>query len=118
MGVKAIDLADGDEVVKGMPIRDINDDVAIFSENGLGKKVSLSDFSIQNRGGKGMICYKPTLVSGKVTDGALINNNDNLLIVGDTNSICISASSVPMLSRTAVGNAMLKNGKVVSVSKV
>ena len=118
MGVKAIDLADGDEVVKGMAIRDINDDVAIFSENGLGKKVALSDFSIQNRGGKGMICYKPTLVSGKVIDGALINNNDNLLIVGDTNSICISASSVPMLSRTAVGNAMLKNGKVVSVSKV
>ena len=62
-----------------MAIRDINDDGAICSENSLSKKVALSDFSIQNRGGKGMICYKPTLVSGKVTDGALINNNDNLL---------------------------------------
>ena len=55
MGVKGIKLSEDDEIVAALPIHKTSDTVAIFTENGLGKKVSLEDFPLQGRGGKGTI---------------------------------------------------------------
>ena len=117
-GIKGITLSEDDYVVAGLPVRNSKDSLAIFSTNGLSKKISLDDLMIQKRAGKGLICYKPTASSGEVSAAALISDEDNLLIYGNANSICISATEIPLLSRASLGNQVIKNSKILSVSKV
>ena len=64
MGVKGINLGKGDSVISALPIRNPEDQLAIFSENGLGKRIKLDEFVCQARGGKGIICYKPNDSTG------------------------------------------------------
>ena len=108
-GVRSIKLSDGDEVLMGLPIHNPKDQLAIFSELGLGKKVNLQEIAIQGRGGKGLSVYKPSSSTGEVTGVALISDNDNLLLIGKPNSICISAKDVPEYSRVSMGNMMVKD---------
>ena len=117
-GVKGITLKADDYVVAALPIRHSEDQLAIISESGLGKKISLDELVIQKRAGKGLIVYKPTEVSGGVACGALVSDEDMVLVVCETNSICISAKDIPLLSRGSLGNQLIKGTKVTSVSKV
>ena len=116
MGIIGIRLADGDYVVSALPIRNIKDNLAVFFEKGQGKRILLSEFGIQNRGGKGV-----KLTSAKnnsITCATLVDSLDTILASGETTSICISAQDLPLLGRTAVGNNIIKDSKVISVSKV
>ena len=115
-GVKAIKLAEGDYVIGGYPIKD-STHVAVFSEKGLGKKVKISEMTIQARGGKGILIYKPNSGTGKIAGATLVKEGDNLLLVGRPNSIYISESDVPELSRTSMGNIMIKDSNILSVVK-
>jgi DNA gyrase subunit A len=117
-GVKGVGLNDGDSVLTVLPIRNPEDKLALFVESGVAKKIALTDLVTQRRGGKGVIVYKPTATTGVVKGAVLVSDEDNLLVCGNTNSICVSASEIPTLSRTSVGNQILKGSKVVSVSKV
>ena len=117
-GVKGITLKTDDYVVSALPIRHNTDEIAIFSERGLGKKIKMDELILQKRAGKGLIVYKPTDVSGKVCAGALISDEDSILIVGAASSICISAQDVPLLSRGSLGNQLIKGTSITSVSKV
>lgn len=118
MGQKGINLNEGDEVITVLPIRHQEDDIAVFSSKGYGKRVKLSEFPLQNRGGKGLNIYKPSDNFGYITCGQLITNDDTVLIVGNRNSVCISAKEIPIVGRTAGGNLMLKDNIILSVSKV
>ena len=91
---------------------------AIFTENGLCKRYPINDTPIQKRAGKGLICYKPTNSTGNVIAAALVEDSDHVLIIGDKSSICIEASEIPPLGRMSIGNQVIKNSKVISVSKV
>ena len=116
MGIIGIRLTDGDYVVSALPIRNIKDNLAVFFEKGQGKRILLSEFGIQNRGGKGV-----KLTSAKnnsITCATLVDSSDTILASGETTSICISAQDLPLLGRTAVGNNIIKDSKVISVSKV
>ena len=117
-GVKGVNLNTGDEVVSTLVVRHDTDSLAVFSERGLGKKVDLKEIPIQKRSGKGLAIYKPTESSGAVAAAALVSDEDSILICGDKTSLCISATEIPALSRVSVGNQLIKNNKVLSVSKV
>lgn len=117
-GVKGITINPDDEVIAALPLRHDTDAIAIISEAGLGKKFKSSELPLQKRAGKGLICYKPTNSTGFVADGALISDEDNILIIGDKSSICVSAIEIPELSRASIGNQIIKNNKVKSISKV
>ena len=117
-GVKGMNLNDEDYIVAALPVRHDTDSLAVFSEAGLGKKFELSELITQKRGGKGLICYKPTDKTGDLTCAALIADEDNILVCGLSNSICISATEVPALGRISVGNQILKGTKLLSVTKV
>lgn len=111
-GVKGIKLNDGDEVVAALPVIEGSEYLAVVSQDGLGKKVKISEFTTQGRAGKGIICYK-----GEVAGAALINDNQSVLINGDKSSITIAATDIPDLGRVATGNIMLKNNmKVTSIN--
>jgi DNA gyrase subunit A len=117
-GVKGIALNDGDEVVAALPVRNKEDSVAVFTETGLAKKMLPKEVIAQKRGGKGLICYKPTDASGCIVGAAMVSDEDNILIVGNKSSICVAATDIPALGRTGIGNQMIKNGKVSTISKV
>lgn len=115
-GVKAIKLAEDDYVIGGFPIKK-ETHIAVFSEKGLGKKVLISEMTIQGRGGKGILIYKPTSGTGEVAGATLMQEGDNILLVGRPNSIYISDSDIPELSRTSMGNIMIKDSNILSVVK-
>lgn len=119
VGVKGINFKDEDEVVVAMPLRHKEDDLAIFSSIGLGKRFASTELPLQKRGGKGLICHKVSAAAGNIAAAAFVSNSDSLLICGDKSSICISATEIPSLGRASLGNQMLKsNNSLLSVSKV
>lgn len=113
-GVKGMKLNDGDSVIAALPIMDSVDYFAIVSKNGLGKKMQIDELTLQNRGGKGLLCYK-----GEIAGAEIIKESDNLLINGDKSSIVISGKDIPTLGRVSMGNIMLKNNEqVISITQV
>ena len=117
MGIKGITLKEDDYVVAALPVRHTTDQLAIFAESGLGKKIKLEELPVQKRAGQGLMVYKPTSSSGKIVCGTLVENSDMILLIGPLNSICISAKDIPLLSRPSLGNIMMK-GVINSVTKV
>ena len=111
-GVKGIKLSENDEVENILPVHKATDSIAIIGKDGLGKKMELSDFPLQGRGGKGIIIYKGADIVGS----EMIADEDNLLLVGDK-TLCISTKDIPMLGKTAVGNILIK-GNVSKVVKL
>ena len=113
-GVKGMKLNDGDSVIAALPIADSADYLAVVSKSGLGKKMKIDELTLQNRGGKGLLCYK-----GEIAGAEIIKESDNLLINGDKSSIVISGKDIPTLGRVSMGNIMLKNNEqVISITQV
>ena len=119
VGVKGMTFKDDDEIVVAMPVRNKEDNLAIFSSIGTGKKFSSAELPLQKRGGKGLICHKVSAATGNIAAAALVSDGDSLLLCGDKTSICIASTEIPGMGRSANGNQMLKGNKtLLSVSKV
>lgn len=113
IGVKSIKLDDNDLVLIGLPIKE-QKYIAIVTETGLGKRVKVTDLPPQGRAGRGIYIYKGANIIG----AELVNDEDNLLIIGNPNSICISSSDLPLLSRIGIGNQVIKNSIIQSIVKI
>ena len=117
-GVKGITLSKDDYIVAALPVRHATDDLAVFTASGLCKRFSLDELPTQKRAGKGLMCYKPTDSTGNVVSAVLVDGTDNILVLGNNSSICVSATEIPKLGRASTGNQVIKNSKINSVSKV
>ena len=117
-GIKGIALKPDDKVVSTLVIRNNNDTIALFSENGLGKRFAINELPIQKRAGKGLMGYKPNDSTGRIACAALLSDDDSILICGDKTGICLPATEIPVLGRASAGNQLIKGNKVLSVSKV
>lgn len=113
IGVKSIKLDDDDLVLIGLPIKE-QKYIAIVTDTGLGKKVKITELPPQGRAGKGVYIYKGANIAG----AELVDDEDNLLVIGNPNSICISVSDLPILSRIGIGNQVIKNATVQSIVKI
>ena len=113
VGVKSIKLDDNDLVLTGLPIKE-QKYIAIVTDTGLGKKVKITELPPQGRAGKGVYIYKGANIAG----AELVDDEDNLLVIGNPNSICISVSDLPILSRIGIGNQVIKNATVQSIVKI
>jgi DNA gyrase subunit A len=119
MGVKGIDLRQEDKVSVALPVHNENDNLAVFLRGGTGKKFGLSELPLQKRAGKGVIITKPQNNADYLISATLVEDSDNILIIGDSKSVCISASEIPALSRgKSIGNQMIKDSTIKVVSKV
>ena len=110
-GVKMIKLAEDDEVVCGIP-SNVNNTayLALITENGYGKRISLTELFIQGRGGKGLQYYKVNNETGHVVSAFFTNKSeDKILLSGPTNSICLAAHEVPVMGRYGLGANLTKN---------
>ena len=118
MGVKGINLNDGDYVVAALPLRNSNDELAMFTYNGYGKKMKQSELILQKRGGKGVSVFKPTTGTGPVSAAQLISDEDAIFLTGLKHSICVKATDIPLLSRIALGNSIIKGDIISGASKI
>ena len=121
MGVRGINLSDGDEII-GMQLCSQGDYLLIVSEKGMGKRTSMSEFSVQNRGGKGVKCYKITEKTGNVVGVKAVNDdNEVMMITTEGIIIRISCSDISILGRITSGVKLMnldEKDSVASIAKV
>lgn len=121
MGVRGINLADRDEVI-GMQLVTQGEYLLIVSEKGMGKRTLMDEFTAQNRGGKGVKCYKITEKTGNVVGIKAVDEDDEIMII-NTEGIIIRmlCSGISILGRITSGVKLinLKDGDIVaSIAKV
>ena len=121
MGVIGMNLSDGDEIV-AMQLQSQGDSLLIVSENGLGKRTYLEEFNVQNRGGKGVKCYKITEKTGSVIGAkAVTDENEIMMITTEGIIIQLRMQDISTLGRITSGVKMmnLDDGiKVAQIAKV
>ena len=118
MGVRGINLSDGDEII-GMQLCSQGDYLLIVSEKGMGKRTSMSEFSVQNRGGKGVKCYKITEKTGNVVGVKAVNDdNEVMMITTEGIIIRIACSDISILGRITSGVKLMNLDEKVSVASI
>ena len=118
MGVRGINLSDGDEII-GMQLCSQGDYLLIVSEKGMGKRTSMSEFSVQNRGGKGVKCYKNTEKTGNVVGVKAVNDdNEVMMITTEGIIIRIACSDISILGRITSGVKLMNLDEKVSVASI
>ena len=118
MGVRGINLSDGDEII-GMQLCSQGDYLLIASEKGMDKRTSMSEFSVQNRGGKGVKCYKITEKTGNVVGVKAVNDdNEVMMITTEGIIIRIACSDISILGRITSGVKLMNLDEKVSVASI
>ena len=122
MGVIGMNLEPGDEVV-AMQHNTQGESLLIVTENGIGKRTSIDEFTNQHRGGKGVKCYKITDKTGYVVGTKAVNEDHEIMLITNKGTIIqICANDVSKLSRITSGVKLMNlsdnNEKIVSIAKV
>lgn len=121
MGVRGMNLGDHDEVI-GMQISDQGKYLLIASEKGMGKLTDMDEFTRQNRGGKGVKCYKITEKTGDVVGMKAVDEDSEIMMI-NTEGIVIrmKCSDISVYGRITSGVKLInlpENEKVASIAKV
>ena len=121
MGVRGGNLVDGDEAI-GMQVNTQGEDLLIVSEKGMGKRTSIEEFTRQNRGGKGVKCYKITEKTGNVVGMKAVNESDEIMMINSEGIIIrMSCEGISELGRITSGVKLINltdDETVVSIAKV
>lgn len=115
-GVKGMKLKDDDEVLSMMVAKEIDGDLFIITENGYGKRTSLSKYKKQSRGGQGIRTLKVTEKKGKATGAGILKDEYDVMIISDTGVLIrIPAKSISRTGRSTQGVKVinLKEGNKV-----
>ena len=123
MGVIGMKLNEGDEVV-GMQMDTQGEKLLIVSENGMGKRTPIEEFTAQNRGGKGVLCYKITEKTGDIVGAKLVHDDhDIMMITNEGVVIRISVEDISVIGRNTSGVKLMNidqdsDIRVASIAKV
>ena len=118
MGVIGMNLTDGDKVV-GMQMESQGESLMIVSEKGLGKCTLTSEFTAQNRGGKGVKCYKITEKTGNIIGVKAVNQNDEMMLITTEGIIIrIKVSDTALLGRVTSGVKLMNLSEDVTVASI
>ena len=118
MGVIGMNLTDGDKVV-GMQMESQGDALMIVSEKGLGKCTLASEFTAQNRGGKGVKCYKITEKTGNIVGVKAVNQDDEMMLITTEGIIIrIKVSDTALLGRVTSGVKLMNLADDVTVASI
>ena len=118
MGVIGMQLNDGDEVI-GMQLNTQGDHLLIVSANGMGTLTSIDEFKSQNRGGKGVKCYKIMEKTGNVIGVKNLHMDDEIMMI-NTEGIVIRmmCSDISVLGRVTSGVKLMNLSENVSVASI
>lgn len=123
MGVRGITLSAGDEVV-AMQLETQGEYITFVSENGYGKRNRFTEFKIQNRGGKGVKCYKITEKTGDVVGVKAVNEGNEIMLITNQGIIIrIKVDDISILGKVTSGVKLMnidkdEDIKVASITKV
>ncbi|HPR61286.1 MAG TPA: DNA gyrase C-terminal beta-propeller domain-containing protein, partial [Prolixibacteraceae bacterium] len=121
-GVRGVSLSENDEVIGMICVENESEDVMVVSENGFGKRSSIEDYRITNRGGKGVKTINITEKTGSLVAIKSVTDEDDLMIITENGlTIRIPVKSVRLMGRAAQGVKLinLKEGdKIASVARV
>ncbi|MCD8082924.1 MAG: DNA gyrase subunit A [Clostridiales bacterium] len=123
MGVIGMKLNEGDEVV-GMQVHTQGESLLTVSEYGMGKRTPITEFTAQNRGGKGVLCYRITEKTGELIGAKLVHDDhDIMMITTEGIVIRISADSISVYGRNTSGVKLMdidsdSDIRVASIAKV
>ena len=121
MGVIGMNLSDEDEII-GMQLDHQGDSLLIVSENGMGKRTYLEEFTVQKRGGKGVKCYKITEKTGYVVGLKAVNDSHEIMMITSEGIIIqLRMEDISTLGRITSGVKLINlkdNVKVAKIAKV
>ena len=122
MGVIGMNLEPGDEVV-GMQMNTQGEALLIVSENGLGKRTKIEEFKVQNRGGKGLRCYKVNDKSGYVVGVKAVNDDHEIMMITNEGIIIqYPVNTVSVIGRNTSGVKLMRidndDNKKVKIAKI
>jgi len=122
-GVRGIRLADdADEVVGMIAINDTSSEILVVSENGYGKRSSIEDYRITNRGGKGVKTISLTDKTGKLVAIKNVIDSDDLMIINKSGiAIRMAVDSLRVMGRATQGVRLIKvreDDSIAAVAKV
>ena len=123
MGVIGMNLDDGDEII-GMQMDSQGETLLVVSENGIGKRTDISEFPIQKRGGKGVLCYKIVEKTGYLVGAKLVHeDHDIMMITNEGIVIRISVKDISIIGRNTSGVKLMNidpnsNTRIASIAKV
>lgn len=122
-GVRGITLAnDQDEVVGMVSVNDIESNILVVSEKGYGKRSSLDDYRITNRGGKGVKTISVTEKTGQLVAIKNVTDDDDLMIINKSGiAIRMEVSSLRVMGRATQGVRLINlkgNDSIAAVAKV
>lgn len=120
-GVRAMKLSKNDAIVS-MTIYEKDKDLLVISERGYGKRTALSEYTIQNRGGKGLKTYKINDKTGSLIGADVVDNEDEIIIINsDGTLIRMKVSDISVLSRATSGVRLMRTSDdtdIVSFAKI
>jgi DNA gyrase subunit A len=120
-GVKGITLGKDDQVI-GMIIVNKNQEVLVVSENGYGKRSSIEDYRITNRGGKGVKTINVTEKTGKLIDISAVTENDHLMITNKSGiTLRLAIEDLRVMGRATQGVRLIhlrEGDSIASVAKI
>ncbi|MBE5868356.1 MAG: DNA gyrase subunit A [Lachnospiraceae bacterium] len=118
MGVIGMNLNDGDEIV-GMQLNTQGKELLFVSENGLGKRTDMEEFNVQNRGGKGVKCYKITEKTGYLVGVKAVNEDNEIMIITTEGIIIqIRVEDISVLGRITSGVKLINLDSDVKVAQI
>ena len=121
-GVRGIKLKDEKDEVVGMVTVESDSDILVVSENGYGKRSSLDDYRMTNRGGKGVKTISVTEKTGHLVALKSVNDEDDLMIIKKSGvAIRMSVSDLRVMGRATQGVKLIKikeDGAIAAVAKV
>lgn len=114
-GVKGINLRDGDGITGAINFSSNDDYVVLITKEGKSKRMPISDFTIQNRGGRGVMALK--LDPDDYVAAALrATEKDLVLIAGKPNSICVPVNEISIQSKLGGGTKIIERSVVESAT--
>ena len=122
MGVMGMNLADGDSVI-GMQVAEENGELLFVSEMGMGKKTAMSEFKDQNRGGKGIRCYRVNAKTGNLAGVKVYKEGYELMLITTEGTVIrMKTDTIPVLGRDTSGVKLMQvdqeNVKVSSIELI
>ena len=118
MGVIGMSLTDQDEVI-AMQLASQGDSLMIVSEKGLGKCTLIDEFTPQNRGGKGVKCYKITDKTGNIIGCKAVNQEDEMMLINTEGIIIrIKVNDTALLGRITSGVKLINVDEGVTVASI
>lgn len=123
MGVIGMKLNEGDQVV-AMQMHTQGECMLVVSANGIGKRTPIEEFTRQNRGGKGILCYKITEKTGDIVGAKLVHEDHDIMIITTEGVVIrIAVNDISIIGRNTSGVKLMdidaeSDVHVASIAKV